>query len=467
MKSTEPAKSILFFVVFILSLLASSCEDDQPPSTPSPPEQKKLCTFEVILEPEEEGSSEPDTVLVQYVCDELVVRNPSLYLEHYLDSLGYEPVQKCHCNSDLQIWKATNAKVDPIGVVEDPPASNNEGSMSLNVAMGRTILHDSLIKVTPDNVSLLEQPDPAANKVIVGVVDTGIDFEEDPGFLRPFLWNGRSKGCCESTDNAKYGLDMIDLGSPKDQQGHGTHCSGIIAGYGESLSEGFPGVPLPVATTRIEIVTAKVSEDSRNTMTLFDATCGIHYVLKQGAKVVNLSWGFLENGMATAGGTSPYYPHVMVEAIEEAREKGAVIVASAGNDKQIIQGNLKFWPACFALEYDHVISVEGIVAANNPTLDLTYSNQIPGSLRAPGTKIISPIPRFIIKSNTENGPMQTHQTQGFGEGTGTSMSAAFVTRYVALMYGKRRPAPGESVKAFLQGRGAGTTFDPKGWLAAW
>lgn len=467
MKSTKPSKRTLFFTLVILHLLSVNCNNDPTPPTQPQPEQKKLCTFEVILESEKEDTVKFDTVFVQYVCDELVVRNPSQDLEHYLDSLGYKPVKNCHCNPDLQIWKAINAKVDPIGVVEDPPPSNNDGSMSLNIAMERTILHDSIIKVPADNVTLLEQPDSKANTVIVGMVDTGIDFEVDPGFLLPFLWNGRSKGCCERTDNAKHGLDMIDFGSPMDQQGHGSHCSGIIAGYGELLSDGFFGVPLPVAGARIEIVTAKVSEDTRNTMTLFDATCGIHYVLKQGAKVVNLSWGFLENGIPTGGGTSPYYPHIMVEAIEEAGEKGAVIVASAGNNQQIIQGDLKFWPACFALEYDHVISVEGMVAANDPSLDISYSNQIPGSIRAPGTRIISPVPRIIIRSNTHNGPLITHQTEGLGMGTGTSMSAAFITRYVALMYGKRPPAPGESVKAFLQGRGAGTTFDPKSWLASW
>lgn len=466
MKSTGPEKNILFHALALLPLLAASCGDDQPPQPQPQPEQKKLCTFEVILESEEGDTVKFDTVFVQYVCDELVVRNPSLDLEHYLDSLGYEPVKNCHCNPDLQIWKDINSQVDPIGVVEDPPPSNNEGSMSLNVVMPRTIIDDSLIKVNFDSL-ILEQPEFAGKTVIVGMVDTGIDFEVDPGYLWPFLWNGRSKGCCKKTDSAKHGLDMIDFGSPMDQQGHGSHCSGIIAGYGELFSNGFSGVPLPVAEARIEIVTAKISEDSRNTMTLFDATCGIHYVLKQGAKVVNLSWGFLENGKPVAGGASPYYPHIMVDAIEEAGEKGAVIVTSAGNNKQIIQGDLKFWPACFALEYDHVISVEGTVAANNPILDITYSNRIPGSLRAPGTNIISSVPRIIIKSNTQNGPMVAHTTTGLGMGTGTSMSAAFITRYVALMYGKREPAPGESVKAYLQGRGAGATFNPKDWLSAW
>ncbi|MBK7337228.1 MAG: S8/S53 family peptidase [Saprospirales bacterium] len=212
------------------------------------------------------------------------------------------------------------------------------------------------LEVKPDQVNSYNPDFKGVPTVRIGVVDTGVDTGSV--VLHPFLWiNTDLDNKCPGYSFSRHGLDLSDQSSPHpmDRQGHGSHVGGIAAGLSPNLSFSLPDV-------RLELITAKVSKNARNTMDLFTATCGIHYALDQGADVINLSWGYLDSLVTVKdkeGNDKKVLrpPLVMLGALEEARDKGVVIVAALGNDGQKLGDGMKFWPASFAETWDNVIAV--------------------------------------------------------------------------------------------------------------
>lgn len=378
-------------------------------------------------------------VKVAYRCNELITRDLGFQGEMMLRCKGFKPRKKCQCNPKLVLWEAPPG-VDPIGAIEDPPPGKKDSSMTLNFVFPD---NDSF-KTTSDSLQQLVNPPPGsgATTVKVAVVDTGVDLggSQYSLNLKEFLWvdDGTGMGC-PGYPSFPNGLDLPDLSPPNDIHGHGTHCSGIAAGYGSNLS---------AANIRIELITAKISEDERNSMDLFTATCGIHYALKQGAQVINLSWGYLEEHQANTG-TKNHIPYVMLDALQEASDKGVVIVAALGNERTELTPAQRFWPACFSENWRYVISVGALSEPPIPFQIADYSNRFPNSIYAPGTHILSTVPATIWRWDGTPPVLRPLYTKGFAYGTGTSMAAPMVARAVALMLGKHPPAPGQDIKAYL------------------
>ena len=131
--------------------------------------------------------------------------------------------------------------------------------------------------------------------VKVAVIDTGIDCSH-PDLQCDF----------------SAGANLLDPGSaPMDDNEHGTHVSGTIAGRGNG--NGVFGVA-PKAT----LIAVKVL-DADGAGSLSDIVKGIDWATKAGADVINLSLG------------GPIGSAALERAVKQALASGVVVVAAAGN----------------------------------------------------------------------------------------------------------------------------------------
>lgn len=152
--------------------------------------------------------------------------------------------------------------------------------------------------------------------VVVAVLDTGVDA------AHPDLAGALVTG----TDLVNRDAD------PADDQGHGTAVAGIVAARTNNLS-GMSAYCWKCAVMPVKVLGA----DGMGSMSTIAE--GITWAVDRGARVVNLSLG------GPSGGST------LERAVSYARNKGAVVIAAAGNDGVT---NLSY-PAA----YSGVVSVAG------------------------------------------------------------------------------------------------------------
>jgi len=143
----------------------------------------------------------------------------------------------------------------------------------------------------------------------IGIVDTGIDLNHE---------DLAGKVVAHTNCIGAGGDPTRCKGSAQDDQGHGTHVSGIAAARKDN-GKGIAGVA-PDA----DLVVAKVL-DATGSGTDADVTAGIKWVVDNGAQVVNLSLGDPAFVITSLFGTA------LAEGIVYAWSKGAVPVLASGN----------------------------------------------------------------------------------------------------------------------------------------
>jgi subtilisin family serine protease len=151
--------------------------------------------------------------------------------------------------------------------------------------------------------------------VKIGVVDTGVDLEHEDLAGKVVahtscLGSGGDPAACE--------------GSGQDDQGHGTHVSGIAAAIKDN-QKGVAGVA-PSA----QLVVARVFGPGGQADTS-DVLAGIKWVVDHGAQVVNLSLGDPTAFVTALTGD----PGVLSEGVEYAWEHNAIPVVAAGNSNTL------------------------------------------------------------------------------------------------------------------------------------
>jgi subtilisin family serine protease len=250
--------------------------------------------------------------------------------------------------------------------------------------------------------------------ILVGVIDTGIDY------LHPDLIDNIWKNPGEIPDNGidddgngfiddYYGWDFAyDDKDPSDGYGHGTHCSGTIAGKGNN------GIGVTGVMWDAKVMAIKFLDDYGSGSTS-DAIDAVNYATIMNVNVTNNSWG--------GGGYS--------QALEEAIASSGLFIAAAGNDYLSDNDIYPSYPASYTL--DNVIAV----AATDHNDDLAYfSNYGLNSvdLGAPGQEIMSTVPN-----------------NGYELYSGTSMATPHVTGAVALLWSNNPTLGSTEVKnAILQ-----------------
>jgi subtilisin family serine protease len=144
---------------------------------------------------------------------------------------------------------------------------------------------------------------------VIAVADTGVDLTHPD--IAPNLWTNLNPG----PSSGLHGYDFVDDdGDPDDYNFHGTHVAGTAAAVsGNAL--GTAGV-----APEAEIMAVRVLDGDGSGST-DDIASGIAYAAEEGAGVINLSLG------GPAG-----EDEAMSDAVDLAAEKGAVVVAAAGNE---------------------------------------------------------------------------------------------------------------------------------------
>jgi type VII secretion-associated serine protease mycosin len=217
--------------------------------------------------------------------------------------------------------------------------------------------------------------------VVVAVIDTGVDF------THPDLRASLLTTC---------GYDFVNRDAdPTDDNGHGTHVSGIVAATANNGLGGCGAAP-EAKVMPIKVLGADGSGSDS------DVALGIRWAASHGAKVINMSLG---------GEGSSY---TIDQAVAYAESRDVVIVAAAGNGDGAHNPLYltDFYPASApgVLGVGATTSSDGIAPFSNygPYVDVS----------APGVDILS----------TTFGP-----AHGYASWSGTSMATPFAAGALALI----------------------------------
>ena len=153
--------------------------------------------------------------------------------------------------------------------------------------------------------------------VTVAVVDSGADLRHPD--LRPNLRrNPRERAANRRDDDGNgfvddvYGFDFRSRdGTPQDRDGHGSHVAGIVGAQGNDRT-GVAGVAWQASLMPLRVL----GENGEGRLS--DAIKAYTYAAREGARVVNVSWGGTE--------------FVQAEYDAIASAPNVLFVASAGND---------------------------------------------------------------------------------------------------------------------------------------
>src|SRR5256712_11560021 len=235
--------------------------------------------------------------------------------------------------------------------------------------------------------------------VVVGVVDTGVDYTHPDLAANVWTNDGTVNHCPAGTHGYNVLLKSCD---PMDDNNHGTHVSGTIGAVGNN-SVGVVGVNW---NTRIMGLKFLGASGSGTTSDAIDCLNYVAIMKDRGVNIVasNNSWG--------GGG----YSQALRDAIDSHRQRGMLFVAAAGNDGGS-NDTLLTYPCSF--------DVPNIIcgAATNASDALSsFSNFGKNTvhLGAPGEDILSTVIGDVDVS-------------GYAVASGTSMATPHVTGAVALI----------------------------------
>ncbi len=266
----------------------------------------------------------------------------------------------------------------------------------------------------------LPAPASQARKVIVAVLDTGVDYTHPQ--LKDALVGPGFNAISNNTNAA-------------DTHGHGTHVSGIIAG--RIASSGFQGVSQNAVIMPVKVVQTgpnapirpqDVQPGAGSALTETVAK-GLVYAINNGAEVINLSLAWPSSIRSTK----------VDAAMALAKQKNVIIVSSAGND-----GTTADVYPCI---YDNVICV----GAHGPDGAFSHFSNY-GSMvdiSAPGISILSSWP--LNKT-----PVTFAGQVGYEFRDGTSMASPFVAGAFAELL-SRGYSPTEAKARILLGSRTSTT----------
>lgn len=211
-----------------------------------------------------------------------------------------------------------------------------------------------------------------SEKVIVAIIDSGLDYNHpDIGFgddgYSNLYFNDKEDDWSDPDDpNSSNGIDddendrvddwrgwnsAEDSNDIRDTGSHGTRMAGFIAAKTNN-EEGIAGVAGGFDSPGVKILSIKWRRDGE-TPTASSLAHAIDYATDQGARVINMSIGLIEDNEDEL----PVYPAIAA-AIDRAVAHGVILVAAAGNpinsDSQGEQG------IAFPARHPNVICISGI-----------------------------------------------------------------------------------------------------------
>ncbi|MDQ3684266.1 MAG: S8 family serine peptidase, partial [Acidobacteriota bacterium] len=212
-------------------------------------------------------------------------------------------------------------------------------------------------------------------KVVVAVLDSGVDYTHPdlvtnmwirPDSLAPYFDNHLG----EIDDEHGYNATENN-GDPMDDNGHGTHCAGIIGAEGDN-NEGIAGVNWKVEIMPLKFMSAGGFGTTK------DAIEAINYVIARkkagvNVRVISASWGSTQRSRA------------LEDVIRKAGDEGILFVAASGNANANTD-RVPHYPSSYTLP-----NVVSVAALNRNDEIASFSNYGPKSVHiaAPGVEILS------------------------------------------------------------------------------
>lgn len=242
-------------------------------------------------------------------------------------------------------------------------------------------------------------PNRAPKEIIVAVVDTGVDHNHED--LKDIMWTSK-----EGTHGLNTLVRDANGNATKDTMAshwHGTHVAGTIAATQNN------GIGIAGVANNVKIMAIRTVPDDADELDS-DIVEGFLYAAKNGAKVINCSFGKQNN----EGGM------VVRDTINKISKKGVLVVVSAGNDSSgpfswaNNDKNLKY-PASF--DSDNMIVIASTASAGGFS---SFSNIGPTTVDvgSPGSNIYS-----TINNNK------------YSMASGTSMAAPNASGVAAMIMG--------------------------------
>ncbi|MDP9133729.1 MAG: S8 family serine peptidase [Actinomycetota bacterium] len=232
----------------------------------------------------------------------------------------------------------------------------------------------------------------------VAIVDTGIDTDH-PDLVANLHKSGDKPNNDKDDDkngyvDDTYGLNAINgKGSAEDDNGHGTHVAGIVAGRANDAL-GVSGICWSAKLLPVKFM------NSRGKGSTSDAIAAIQYAVRQGVKIVNCSFGSSSKSSA------------LKDVVDYAQSKKVLLVVAAGNDGVNIDKQPEY-PAAYGES-----NILTVAATTDEDLLASFSNF--GSkavdVAAPGDSVLS-----------------TYLGGGYKTLSGTSMAAPYAAGVAALL----------------------------------
>ena len=227
----------------------------------------------------------------------------------------------------------------------------------------------------PASSGIQEQKIPSSahsNSPIVAIVDTGIDYTHED--LQDHMWINPY-----SSLEGIYGYDFGDMDfdpMDEDEDGHGTHCAGIISAVRNNY-KGIAGIS-EAQLMALKIFNRKGTATDSNIVAAFNY---IYQAQSLGANIVavNCSWG--------EGGPTPAYEKLLIEKLGG---NGSLFIYAAGNSDKNHDLPGGTYSSPYDIDSKYVIKV-GASDLNDRRADYSDYGKKTVDLFAPGDRIVSTV----------------------------------------------------------------------------
>lgn len=247
----------------------------------------------------------------------------------------------------------------------------------------------SFIQTDAENFNNIKLPlvpaKPILRRVVVAIIDTGIDFKN-----KHLVQRIHKTKKFKSYDDYDFSIQQTGQMKTQDYHGHGTHVAGLVL----------------AAFPKAWILPLKFYQDAatgvQNTKASIKA---LRYAIEANVDVINYSGG------------GPSFDKEELALLEEAMKKNILVISAAGNEKSNIDlPDSKYYPASYGLE--NIIVVGNLSSSTSSPYNSSNFGRDSVDIFAPGVNLLS---------------YGINETECAKVMTGTSMSTPLVAGTIAYI----------------------------------